>query len=143
MMNTILSYSNKTCMSAQPDCADLNKVATTLHLAEQHHCQGMLRFPQSLKKHWMRTRKLEDFSIFLLLWLILVVIWLYLTLIHVTLIFSLPLIHHDSSNRLQHLAHSHISISHINVLFTSQHHHSRLNHFRIYFMDNEFEKKII
>jgi hypothetical protein len=85
-MNTILSYSNKTCMSGQPDCADLNKVATTLHLAEQHHCQGMLRFPQSLKKHWMRTRKLVDFGIFLLLWLILVVIWLYLTLIHVTLI---------------------------------------------------------
>jgi hypothetical protein len=28
MMDTILSYSNKTCMSGQPDCADLNKVAT-------------------------------------------------------------------------------------------------------------------
>jgi hypothetical protein len=43
----------------------------------------------------------------------------------------------------QHLAHTHISISHINILFISQHHYYRLNHFRIYFMDNEFEKKII
>jgi hypothetical protein len=31
----------------------------------------------------------------------------------------------------------------VTLLSSSQHHHSRLNHFRIYFMDNGFEKIII
>jgi hypothetical protein len=43
---------------------------------------------------------------------------------------------------LHHPVHSYISISHIRLLSLSQHHHSRLNHFRIYFVDNEFEKTI-
>jgi hypothetical protein len=45
------------------------------------------------------------------------VIWLYLTLVHVTLVFSLSLIHHDSSSRLQYLAQ--INISHISHLYQS------------------------
>jgi hypothetical protein len=36
---------------------------------------------------------------------------------------------------LQHSTHSHISL-----VFPSQHHYSRLNHFRMYFVDNKFEK---
>jgi hypothetical protein len=40
----------------------------------------------------------------------------------------------------QHLAHSRISINHISLLSSNRHHYFRLNHFRIYFMDNEFEK---
>jgi hypothetical protein len=40
---------------------------------------------------------------------------------------------------LLHPAHSHMSISHVSLLSLSQHHHSRLNHFKIYFRDNEFE----
>jgi hypothetical protein len=51
---------------------------------------------------------------------------------------SLPLTHQHCSSRLQHLAHSHITL-----LPPNQHHHSRLNHFRIHFMDNEFEKTIV
>jgi hypothetical protein len=53
-----------------------------------------------------------------------VVVWLYLTLVHVTSVFSLPFAHHGSSSKLQLLAHSHISISHISFLSHSQHHHS-------------------
>jgi hypothetical protein len=63
------------------------------------------------------------------------IVWLYLTLAHAMSAFSLPLTHHGSSSRLQHPAHIHISF-----LSPSQHHHSRLNHFRIHFVDNEFEK---
>jgi hypothetical protein len=69
-----------------------------------------------------------------------VVVWLYLTLTHAMSAFSLPLTHYGSSSSLQLLAHSHISISHISLLSPSQHHHSRLNHFRIQFVDNEFKK---
>jgi hypothetical protein len=39
-----------------------------------------------------------------------VVIWLYLTLAHATLAFSLPLIHYVSSSRLQLPAHRHINL---------------------------------
>jgi hypothetical protein len=42
---------------------------------------------------------------------------------------------------LQHSAYSHISIRHINILL-SVNHYSRLNYFRIHFVDNEFEKII-
>jgi hypothetical protein len=41
---------------------------------------------------------------------------------------------------LQHLAHNHISISYGSLLSPSQHHYSKLNHFKIYFVDNEFKK---
>jgi hypothetical protein len=64
-----------------------------------------------------------------------VVAMLYLNLTHATSAFSLPLAHQRSNSRLQHLAHNHISL-----LSPSQHHHSRLNHFKIHFVDNEFEK---
>jgi hypothetical protein len=63
-----------------------------------------------------------------------VVGYLYLSLNHVTSAFSFPLDHQHSSS-LHHLAHSHINISHLSLLSPSQHHH-----FRIYFVDNEFEK---
>jgi hypothetical protein len=64
-----------------------------------------------------------------------VVTRLYLTLIHATSAFSLPLVHQRSS--IQATAH------HISFLSPSQHHHSRLNHFRIYFWDNKIEKTIV
>jgi hypothetical protein len=48
-----------------------------------------------------------------------------------------------SNSRLQHLAHSHISITHNRLLCLSQHHHFKLNYFRIYFLDNKIEKIII
>jgi hypothetical protein len=48
--------------------------------------------------------------------------------------FSFSLIH-QCSNRLQHLVHSYISL-----LSSNQHHHFRLNYFRIYFINNKFEK---
>jgi hypothetical protein len=66
------------------------------------------------------------------------VVWL--TLVYVTLVFSLHLIHYDFSNRLQLLTHTYISINHISFLSFSQLSHSRLNYFRIYFTDNEFKK---
>jgi hypothetical protein len=44
-----------------------------------------------------------------------VVVWLYLILAHAMSAFSLPLVHHDSNNRLQHPAHIHISIRHIRL----------------------------
>jgi hypothetical protein len=69
-----------------------------------------------------------------------VVGYLYLNLDHVMLAFSLPLDHHCSSSNLQYLVHSHINISHVSLLSPHQHHHSRLNHFKIYFVDNKFEK---
>jgi hypothetical protein len=65
---------------------------------------------------------------------------LYLNLDHATSAFSLPFNHLRSSSSLQYLAHNHISISHVSLLSPSQHHHFRLNHFRIYFVNNEFEK---
>jgi hypothetical protein len=40
-----------------------------------------------------------------------------------------------TSSRLQPIS--------IGFLFPSQHHHSRLNHFRIYFLDNKIEKTIV
>jgi hypothetical protein len=64
-----------------------------------------------------------------------VVVSLYLNLAHTTSAFSFPLAHQRSSSRLQHPALNHINISHISILFPSQHHH-----FRIYFVNNEFEK---
>jgi hypothetical protein len=60
---------------------------------------------------------------------------LYLNLDHVKLAFSLPLDHMRSSNSLHHPAHSRINISHVSLLS-----HSPYHHFRIYFVDNEFEK---
>jgi hypothetical protein len=66
--------------------------------------------------------------------------WLYLNLNHTISVFSLPLDHQCSSNSLQHSNHSYISISHVNLFSLSQHHHSRLNHFRIYFVDNKLKK---
>jgi hypothetical protein len=63
--------------------------------------------------------------------LVSVVGWLYLTLIYVMFAFSLSLAHYGSSSRLQLLVHNHISISRTSLLFSSQHHHFRLNHFRI------------
>jgi hypothetical protein len=65
------------------------------------------------------------------------VAWLYLTLAYVTLAFSLPLTHYGYNSRLQLLVYSNISL-----LSSSQHHHSKLNHFRIQSVDNEFEKTI-
>jgi hypothetical protein len=44
------------------------------------------------------------------------------------------------STSLQHPAHSYISISHVSLLSPSQHHYSKLNHFRIHFVGNKFEK---
>jgi hypothetical protein len=69
--------------------------------------------------------------------LILVIVRLYLNFTHVMLAFSLPLIHQHSSSRLQHSAHSHINIRFLSL---SQHHHFRLNYFRIHLVDNELEK---
>jgi hypothetical protein len=43
----------------------------------------------------------------------------------------------DSNNRMYHPVHSYISIFSL-----SQHQHSTLNHFRIYFVDNKIEKII-
>jgi hypothetical protein len=37
---------------------------------------------------------------------------------------------------------SHISISYVNLLSLIQFHYFRLNHFKIYFVDNELEKII-
>jgi hypothetical protein len=65
---------------------------------------------------------------------------LYLNFDHVMSTFSLLLDHQRSSSCLQQSAHIHINISHVSLLSLSQHHPSRLNHFRIHFMDNEFEK---
>jgi hypothetical protein len=65
---------------------------------------------------------------------------LYLCLNHATSAFSFPLDHQCSSSRLQHPAHSHISIIHVSLLSPSQHHHSRLNHFRIYFWTTKLRK---
>jgi cell division protein FtsW (lipid II flippase) len=67
--------------------------------------------------------------------LVLVVYSLYLNLDHVTLDFSLFLDHQRPSSSIYHLVHSHISMS-----SPIQHQHSRLNYFRIYFVDNKFEK---
>jgi hypothetical protein len=50
---------------------------------------------------------------------------------------------YDSSSSLQHLTYSHISIRYISLLSPSQHHPFRINHFRIHFVDSEFEKTII
>jgi hypothetical protein len=75
--------------------------------------------------------------------LVSVVVWVYLILTHVISAFFFPLAHHDFSSRLQLLAYSHISIRYIRLLFLSQHHHFRLNHFKIYSIDNEFEKIIV
>jgi hypothetical protein len=72
-----------------------------------------------------------------------VVACLYLTLAYVMSAFSFPLVHHGSSSRLSHPAHNHINICHISLLFHSQHHHSRLTYFRIYFLNNKIEKTII
>jgi hypothetical protein len=77
-------------------------------------------------QHWAR---LEQFS------RVPMVCSLYLNLDHATSVFSLPFDNQRSSNSLQHLTHSHISISHVSILSFSQYHH-----FRIHFMDNKFKK---
>jgi hypothetical protein len=47
----------------------------------------------------------------------------------------LSLVHQHFCSRIQYLVHNYISISHISILSTSQHHH-----FIIHFVDNEFKK---
>jgi hypothetical protein len=44
---------------------------------------------------------------------------------------------------LKYPAYNHISISHISFISPNQLYYFRLNHFRIHFVDNKFEKKII
>jgi hypothetical protein len=56
---------------------------------------------------------------------------------HATLAFSLPLTHHGSSSRLQLLTTATSAFS------PSQQHHSKLNYFRIHFVDNKFGKTIL
>jgi hypothetical protein len=73
-----------------------------------------------------------------LLRLVSVVVKLYLNSVHAMSAFSIPLTHQRSSSRLRHLVHTYISL-----LSISQHHHFRLNPFRIHFVDNEFEKIIV
>jgi hypothetical protein len=70
-----------------------------------------------------------------------VVVWLYLTLAHAMSAFSLSL---SRTPALQQQATAFIQkpIS-ISFLFPSQHYHSKLNHFRIYFLDNKIEKTIV
>jgi hypothetical protein len=65
---------------------------------------------------------------------------LYLNLDYDTLVFSLLFDHQRFNIYLQHLTHIHITINHISLLSHSHQHHSRLKHFRIYFVDNDFEK---
>jgi hypothetical protein len=43
---------------------------------------------------------------------------------------------------IQYSRHNHISISYVRLLSLNQFHHFRLNHFKIHFVDNEFEKII-
>jgi hypothetical protein len=68
---------------------------------------------------------------------------LYLVLFCARLYFSLSLVHHDFNNRLELSAHSHINIGYISIFSLNQHYYSRLNHFKIYFVDNKFDKIII
>jgi hypothetical protein len=75
--------------------------------------------------------------------LVSVIVWLYLILIHVMLAFSLLFSHYVSSSRLQYPTHSYININHISLLSPNQHYNFKLNHFRIHFVDNKFEKIII
>jgi hypothetical protein len=67
--------------------------------------------------------------------LIPVVGWFYLNFDYVTSIFFLLLDHQRFSSSLQYLVHNHINIRHIKLPSSSQH-----RHFRLYFMDNKFEK---
>jgi hypothetical protein len=67
--------------------------------------------------------------------LVLMVGSLYLILNHVMSLFFFSLDHQYSSSNLQHLVHTYISISYVSLLYLNQHHH-----FRIYFVDNKFEK---
>jgi hypothetical protein len=62
--------------------------------------------------------------------------YMYLILNHVISVFSLLI-----TNALA-VASIHIHISHIIILSHSQHHYFRLNNFKIYFVDNKFEKII-
>jgi hypothetical protein len=64
------------------------------------------------------------------------IVHLYLNFDHVISVFSLHLDHHRFS--IQPIVI--ISITYISILSVSQHHHYRLNHFKIYFVDNKFEK---
>jgi hypothetical protein len=71
---------------------------------------------------------------------------LYFNLDHATSAFSHPLDHQHSSNSLYQpttFSSHHISITHVSLLSPSQHHHYRLNHFKIHFVDNEFEETIV
>jgi hypothetical protein len=61
--------------------------------------------------------------------------YMYLILNHVISVFSLL-----TTNAP--VASIHIHISHIIILSHSQHHYFRLNNFKIYFVDNKFEKII-
>jgi hypothetical protein len=63
---------------------------------------------------------------------------LYLSLDYVTSTFSLHL-DHQCSRVVCISLHQSIQ-SHISILSLSQHHHYRLNYFKIYFVDNKFEK---
>jgi hypothetical protein len=64
------------------------------------------------------------------------------TLIHGMLAFSLLFTQHGFNSRLQLSVHNYISISHISLLSPRQHPYFRLNHFRIYFVDNELKNKL-
>jgi hypothetical protein len=91
----------------------------------------MLSFSIIVPSHWPSPHYYNSGG----LRLVLVVAKLYLNLTHAASTFSLLLTHQRSSSRLQHLAHSHIIL-----LSLSQHHHFRLNHFKIHFVDNKFKK---
>jgi hypothetical protein len=68
-----------------------------------------------------------------------VVVSLDFNLAYIMLTFSLT--HHGSVGGYSFQS-TGTSTSVILVFSLSQHHHSRLNHFKIYFVDNEFEKAI-
>jgi hypothetical protein len=73
------------------------------------------------------------------LMMILVVVWLYLIVTHAISSFSLsPTSAPATGCSMQAIAHQdQFSLS------QSAHHHSTLNHFRIYFLDNKIEKTIV
>jgi hypothetical protein len=75
------------------------------------------------------------------LMMVLVVVWLYLIVTHAISSFSLSL----SPTSAPATGCSMQAIAHQDQFSLSQsaHHHSRLNHFRIYFLDNKIEKTIV
>jgi hypothetical protein len=68
----------------------------------------------------------------------LVVVWLYLTLVFVTLVFFLSLAHYGSNSRLQHTYYSLLALSFSLSVSTT----ISDFYFRIQFVDNEFKKSI-